>query len=95
MFPITDFQILLQAIKERNVPVLDIAQSLANVVTYVVGQLRGKPVVMMSACGTATPEGLESMLSAAIECHADGTAAAKFDWQKLLAALLQILPLFM
>ena len=93
MFPMTDINILIRAIKSRDVPVLDIVRALANVMLYAEQQLRGGPVVMMASAKQLDSDELVVELQKACDCHAEAVEARKIDWTTILAALVKLLPL--
>jgi len=94
MFPMTDIQILIQAIKTRTVPILDVVRALANVMLYAQEQLRGGPVVMMASAKELGSDDLVVELQKACDCHAEAIEARKIDWTAILAALIKLIPLF-
>ena len=93
MFPMTDINILIRAIKSRDVPVLDIVRALANVMLYAEQQLRGGPVVMMASAKPLDSDELVVELQRACDCHAEAVEARKIDWMSIMAALVKLIPL--
>lgn len=98
MFPLTDFQLLIRALRYRDVPIVDAVDAALNVAKYAISQLRLTAVAdLKTATAPMSDEALADCLEKACVSSADpvnGAEAAAVDWKAILSALLKILPLF-